>query len=281
MTHLCLNIMLCRNLDRRQWRNLSPCALFHTALSLLYKWHIISPLSESNYFETSLSLDLSSVAAYFFHTDCEKQNRTSTAGYKMLGYVVIPQEPFLERTVSNQQGESQLPATNVIPNSRVIFLVVVFQTFCCMAITQTTALKDHDVFRAALGLFPTELLTNPYFGSWKVIRVVHSKVQVMVPSTWCHPWCPWVCARMGLVLNTEEERKAIFLTACSVLKQEHKRTPVKAPSRPVSSLQLKQWWKASFSSNAGKHVEEVCVIVKCLIKRFRRTLLQTDKLRIP
>lgn len=31
------------------------------------------------------------------------------------------------------------------------------------------------------------------------------------------------------------------------------------------------------SSNAEKHIEEVCVIVKCLIKRFRRTLLQADK----
>lgn len=140
-----------------------------------------------------LSCDLSWVTAYFFHTHCEKQNRTSTDGYQTLGYVAVPQESFLQRTISNQQRELQLPATNVIPNSRVIFLAVMFQTFCCVAITQTTVLKNGGVFPAALSLFPTELPTNPYFGSWKVIQMVRSKVQ-LDGSRW-----PWVCARMGLI----------------------------------------------------------------------------------
>lgn len=133
----------------------------------------------------ALSLDLSSVAAYCFHTDYEKQYRTATDGYKTLGCVVIPQELFLERSVPSQQGESQLPATNVIPNSRLIFPVVMFQPFCCMDITQTTVLKDCDVFPAAFGLFPTELPANACFGSSKVIQVGTFKSLsgwVMVPS---------------------------------------------------------------------------------------------------
>lgn len=150
----------------------------------------------------------------------------------MLGYAVISQEPFLERTVSNQQEESQLPATNVIPNRQVIFLIVVFQTFCCMAITQSTALKDLGVLPAALGLFTTELPTNLYLVSSKVIQMVHSKHQE--EGSWCSLWCPWVL----FLSNTEEEEKVVFLTPCSVLKQEHKRTAVEAPSHPMSSLQL-------------------------------------------
>lgn len=141
-----------------------------------------------------------------------RNKTTSTDGYKMMGYAVIPQEPFLERTVSNQQEESQLPATNVIPNSRVIFLVVVFQTFCCMAITQTTALKDLGVFPASLGLFTTELPTNPYLVSSKVIQMVHSKGQE--DGSWCCLWCPWVL----FLSNTKGERKVVFLTPCSVFK---------------------------------------------------------------
>lgn len=169
-----------------------------------------------------LSLDLSSVTDYFFHTDCEEKTQNFSDGYKTLGYVVIPQEPLLERTVSNQQEELQLPATNVIPNSRVIFLVVAFQTFCCMAITQTTVRKDCDVFPAALGLFPTELPADPYFGSRKVIGVVRSKV--WVDGSWCPPRDATHGARgsvhkwVSFLSNTEEERKAIFLTPCSVLR---------------------------------------------------------------
>lgn len=143
----------------------------------------------------ALSLDLSSVAAYCFHTDYEKQYRTATDGYKTLGCVVIPQELFLERSIPSQQGESQLPATNVIPNSRVIFPVVMFQPFCCMDITQTTVLKDCDVFPAAFGLFPTELPANACFGSSKVIQVGAFKSLsgwVMVPS---------LC-KMSLILGT-------------------------------------------------------------------------------
>lgn len=39
VSHLCLNLTLCRNLlgDGKQWRNLSPCALFHSTLFLLDK----------------------------------------------------------------------------------------------------------------------------------------------------------------------------------------------------------------------------------------------------
>lgn len=123
------------------------------------------------------------------------RNRTSTDGYKMLRYVVIPQEPFLERIISNQE-EMQLPAINVIPNRRVIFLGL------CKG------------------------------GSYS-----------------------WI---------TLKRKKRLFsLHPCSVLKQERKRRPPKASSHPTSFLQLKQLWKALFSSNAGKHMKEVCAIVRC------------------
>lgn len=67
--------------------------------------------------------------------------------------VVIPQEPFLERTISNQEEEAQLPAINAIPNIRVIFLSFAFHT-CFKVITQMAMPKNQHVFPAALDLFP-------------------------------------------------------------------------------------------------------------------------------
>jgi len=224
-----------------------------------------------------LSLALPSVEAYFFHTGSEKQNRTSTDGYKMLGYVVIPREPLLERTISNQQGESQLPATNVIPNSRVIFLVVAFQTFCCMAITQTTALKDCNVFPAALSPFPTELPTHPDLGSRKVIRVVPPEVQV--DGSCCPPHGASHGAHgsvQGWVSFPRNEKKGHFphTSFCPQTGAQENTSESTKPSHviPATEMVVRSIFQQQFTKALGRGL-----CSSQMLKRYGRTLLHTDK----
>lgn len=153
VSQLCLNLTLCRNLLMGSSGETCLLVPFSTAHSFYCINKDYFPTCGKQLFWNNWFLLTFPLSQPTFSIPIVG-NRTSTDSYKMPRYVVIPQEPSLERTISNQEEEMQLPAINVIPNRRGIFLAVAFQTFCFKVITQMAMPKNHHVFPAALGLFP-------------------------------------------------------------------------------------------------------------------------------